>query len=141
MFYYIEPEVAGSLGESSIIDTTFHPPKVSKLHYQFDGWLGDDLLETFPCYIVTEQMKKKIESNNLSGAKFDSVIISASDHFQEMYPSKIFPQFFWLKVDGSAGKSDFGIAKDHRLVISKEALDVIKQLNIDNSDIGEYKRL
>jgi len=138
MFYYIEPEVAGSLGDSSIIDTSVHPPKISKLHYQFDGWLGDDLLETFPCYIVTEKMKEKIESNNLSGARFDSVMISVSDQFQEMYPNKTLPQFFWLKVDGSAGKDDFGIAKDHRLVISKKALDTMKQLNIENSDIEEY---
>ncbi len=139
MFYYIEPEVAGSLGDSSDIDTSVHPPKVSKLHYQFDGWLGDDLLETFPCYIVTEQMRQQIELNNLTGAKFDSVMISVSDQFQEMYPNKILPQFFWLKVDGNTGKDDFGIAKDHRLVISKEAFDTMKQLNIENSDIEEYK--
>ncbi|GGJ53754.1 hypothetical protein ALP32_02980 [Pseudomonas avellanae] len=43
-YYHIEPEVAGSLGEQTVIDTESWPPKVSRLEYQFDGWLGDELL-------------------------------------------------------------------------------------------------
>lgn len=47
MFRYIEPEVAGGLGEETQMDSTVHPPLVKKLHLEFEGWLGDDILETF----------------------------------------------------------------------------------------------
>ena len=43
-FYVLEPEVAGGFGENTILTRT--PGKsmlVHKLHYQFDGWLGDPL--------------------------------------------------------------------------------------------------
>ena len=61
MYYFIEPEVAGGWGGNTIADTSVHPPKISKLHYQFDGWLGDDLLESFPCFIVSESLKHESE--------------------------------------------------------------------------------
>lgn len=49
----IEPEVAGSLGKEKKLDNSVFPPHIKKLHYEFDGRLGDDILESFPCYIVT----------------------------------------------------------------------------------------
>ncbi|HKB91644.1 MAG TPA: hypothetical protein VKC60_14085 [Opitutaceae bacterium] len=61
-YYYIEPEVAGSLGENTVIHREVHPPRVSKLHYRFDGWLGDVLLESFPSFIVAEDVEKKLHS-------------------------------------------------------------------------------
>ena len=45
MYYILEPEVAGGFGENVVYDpATRH---VEHLHYQFDGWLGDDLLDRF----------------------------------------------------------------------------------------------
>lgn len=138
MYYYIEPEVSGGLGEKSIIDSSTHPPKVEKLHYRFEGWLGDDLLESFPCYVVSDTLKRKILNENLGGIEFRDVYTSKSDQFNELYPDKNLPDFHWLYVTGEAGISDFGIANDFRLVISNEALKILKQGQIDNADIEEY---
>ena len=46
---------------------------VRKFHYEFDGWLGDVLLESCPCFIVTEAAKKKLQSIGATGIKFASV--------------------------------------------------------------------
>ncbi len=138
MYYYIEPEVSGGLGENSVVDTSVHPPVVSKLHYQFDGWLGDDLLETFPCYIITEQLKDEIDSTGLSGCQFYGVEVTKSDQFDELYPGKELPGFYWLKINGKAGKEDFGIADDHRLVVSEKTMLILKKNNIDQADIEEF---
>jgi len=51
-----DPEVAGRLGEKTVLIATSHPPITERLNYEFDGWLGDDLLEPFLCYIVTESL-------------------------------------------------------------------------------------
>lgn len=50
-FYAIQPEVAGNIAESEG-DLTARPPLIRKLHYVFDGWLGDVLLEALCCFIV-----------------------------------------------------------------------------------------
>lgn len=138
MYFYIEPEVSGGFGSNAIVDASVHPPSVSKLHYQFDGWLGDDLLETFPCYIVSESLAYEIESVKLSGYILDNVEISKSEQFEELYPGKDLVKFYWLKITGVAGKDDFGIAEDYRLTVSKKALDVLKKGKIEEADIEEF---
>jgi len=137
-YYYIEPEVSGELGDKAIIDTSQFPPLISKLHYQFEGWLGDELLELFPCFIVTKTLMEKLSLESLSGFQSRNVIVSKSEQFEELYPSKKLPHFFWLQVSGKAGNDDFGIAEDNRLVVSRLALDLLKKGQLNNADIEEY---
>jgi len=139
MYYYIEPEVSGGIGRSSIIDTSFHPPIVKKLNFEFDGWLGDDLIETFPCFIVSENLKNRIHQSKLTGFKFNDVEITKSDTFNELYENKTLPNFYWLQITGKAGQHDFGIASDFRLVVSSDALFIMKQTRIEQATIEEYK--
>ena len=58
-YYLIEPEVAGGIGEHSVIDRSSGKMVVRKLHYEFDGWLGDELLESTPCFIVSERLDSR----------------------------------------------------------------------------------
>lgn len=138
MYFYVEPEVSGGFGDNAVVDTSAHPPRVSKLHYQFDGWLGDDLLETFPCYIVSESLAKEIELAGLTGYTFDDVETSKSEQFEELYPGKELPKFYWLKVEGVAGKDDFGVAEDCRLTVSTKALEVLKKGKIEEADLEDF---
>jgi len=139
MHYYIEPEVSGGIGRNSIIDASFHPPIVKKLNLEFDGWLGDDLIESFPCFIVSEILKNKIDQKKLTGFRFDDVEITKSETFNEFHANKILPEFYWLQITGKAGQHDFGIASDFRLVVSSDALLIIKQTRVEQATIEEYK--
>lgn len=139
MYRLIEPEVAGGLGERTEIDNTFSPPIVKYLHYEFDGWMGNDILESFPCYIVTEQLKKGIESEELTGITFDIVLVSKSDTFLELYPNKELPNFFWAKISGEFSKDDFFITEKNVLAISEKAYSLLKNYNIDQADIEDLE--
>ena len=142
-YYGIEPEVAGGWGKNTVFDRI--PGKgtfVHKLHYVFDGWLGDELLESSACYIVTERLAHEIERAQLTGAQFHDVEISTSgeyDDFQELHPDRQLPTFVWLKVEGSAGHDDFGIAPDLRLVVSEHVLDLLKAVGISNALITPFE--
>jgi hypothetical protein len=138
MYFVIEPEVSGGLGSKTILDSTVHPPIVTKLNYQFDDWLGDDILESFPCYIVTENLAKEIERSSLSGLAFDSVELSKSIEYQELCSKIELPPFRWLKITGKVGVDDFGLDKNHRLVISQKALDIFKKGKLEQSDISQW---
>lgn len=89
MYYYIEPEVSGGIGRNSLIDTSVHPPLVTRLDYEFDGWLGDDLIESLPCFIASENLKSQLEKSALSGFKFDTAEITKSENFNKTYKGKI----------------------------------------------------
>jgi len=125
LYYYIEPEVAGGLGCNTMMDRSSHPPIVSRLHYKFDGWLDDELLETFPCYIITKRLWKVIQDEEFTGVESAPVEISLSEVFQELYPNRKVPDFVWLKVSGKAGIDDFGITSDNRLVVSERVLNLL----------------
>ena len=133
MCRYIEPEVAGGLGRKTIMDTNTYPPIVKTLNYEFNGWLGDDILESFPCFIISERLKKAIKKNNLTGINFDNVIITKSREFIDLYPDKILPNFQWAKISGKMYFDDFIIGKDYRLIISDRAFQILNSFNLKNA--------
>lgn len=136
-YYILDPEVAGGLGKHTGMDNSVHPPIVTKLHYEFDGWLGDDLLQTFPCYIVTEKMGNALTQANLTGFKLAKVEVSQSDIFHDQHPDTTLPKFRWLQITGTAGVDDFGLTP-LQLVLSQKALDVLNQGNITNCEVAVY---
>lgn len=140
MCFVLGPEVAGGFGDLTFIDTSVFPPLVSSVELQLEGWLGDDLLETFPCFFVTEQLHDAIEAAELTGYQFNAVKVTKSELFNALYPSRNVPHFFWLRVIGDANVNDFGLSVDHRLVVSRKALDIMSGFNLQNCDISEYSK-
>lgn len=135
MYYYIEPDVPGGIGKGSKVDSSTHPPTVSELHFYFDGWSGDDLVTTFPCYAITERFKNQLSESNFTGFEIDSLKISKSEIFNEIFPGRNLPNFYWLKINGKCGYDDLGIAKDHRLVISEKVKKILDKLSIKEAEI------
>ena len=134
LYHVVEPEVAGGWGKNTVFTRT--PGKatvVHKLHYQFDGWLGDELLESTPCYIVTERLAHEIERAQLTGVRFDDVEVTTSGQFKELYPNRQLPKFVWLKVEGKPGQDDFGIAPGLQFVVSERALELLKRVGISHA--------
>ena len=137
-FYFLEPEVAGGWGEDTQVDRSIDPPLVRKLHYEFSGWLGDELLESFPCFIVTETLGSRLTHEGLRGFFLDEVKISRSEELDERQPDIQLPPFQWLRVTGNAGESDFGIDKNRMLVVSERALSVLRSRQLMHCEVKEW---
>jgi hypothetical protein len=106
-YYTIEPEVAGELGSRTTLDATTHPPTVGNLHYELHGWLGDALLECFPCFLVTRPLGVALVRARLTGCRLDGVEVSATNDFLNDHPAGM-PDLFWLRVDGAERQDDLG---------------------------------
>jgi hypothetical protein len=137
-YYKLLPETPGQLGEKTILNNTIRPPKVESLHFVFDGWLGDELIECFPCYLVTESLSYSLGSANLTGFKIIQVDISFSRLFLDLYPNREMPGFKWLEINGRIG-DDFYIDEKNYLVASNKALKVIQ--NSGNLKYCEIERI
>ena len=136
--FVLHPEVAGGMGHLTVLDRASHPPLVTTLHYEFDDWLGDDLLETFPCFIVTRLLADALGVCGLTGFALDDVIVTTSDHFREIKPAFRLPEFRWLKPLGRPGVDDLGSATDASLVVSESALNVFRNFSIANCDVAAW---
>ena len=139
VYWYVEPEVAGGLGPATIMDRSVHPPSVSLLNYEFEDWSGDVLLETFPCFVATEVVARKMEDSGFTGFGVADVLVTTSEMFVDLNPKLALPRFCWLKISGTPGVTDFGVAHDFRLVVSDRALKFLKGYRLENATTEAFR--
>jgi len=85
-FTVLEPEVAGGWGAHTIADVSVRPPRVARFHYEFDGWRGDDLLASFPCFVVSDRLARELKRSSRTGFAPDELEVSTTP---EYFPSSI----------------------------------------------------
>lgn len=135
MFFCLEPEVAGGIGPNSELRREDGKLVVTRLNYEFDGWLGDALLEATPCFIVTDEARQMIEGAALSGITFCDVEVTRSGMFTDLHGSMPLPDFWRMLVSGKPEVDDFGIAADLRLIASDRALAALRQAGLAHAEI------
>ena len=145
----LNPEVIVGLGEK----TEFlekEPPfnTVIKLHIQLEDWLGDDIMECYPCYIVTEELKDSMENTSFTGYEFKEMEVTKAEYFNDNYQlKKDLPKFFWLKVIGREGIDDMYISNNDYLMSDFQFTRFIsekfnhKYLDIDKEEDTEQQEL
>ena len=132
-YFRLIPEVPGQLGPKTKMDTTIHPPKVEHLHFVFYGWEGDELIECFPVFLVSEKLLKRLNESNLTGLiPNDNFEISYSEEFLLLYPDREMPIFLWVMINREKG-DDFFIDKDHYLQASDRALNILEKFGTLNN--------
>ncbi|WP_207516010.1 hypothetical protein [Longitalea luteola] len=134
MPYLIEPEVSGQLGDNTIMNASLHPPKVERLHFVFYGWLGDDLIECFPIFLITEKLKNGLVVTKLTGYEIKDCQIEESDEFK-LLQNVTLPRFFWFLVTGNE-KDDFSIS-NKKLKVSDNAFSILNQYNLENALVSD----
>ena len=128
------------------MDGNARPPIFQKLHYVFDGWLGDDFLQIILTYVGTTRLAGLIQqmSPPVTGVQFDSVSVSKSREyleFAECLPAEL-PDLVWFKITGTAGVDDFGIGVHNELptlIISGRVLEGLKRANLNHCEIEEFR--
>ena len=137
--YSLHPEVAGGFGEESVLDTSKHPPVVSRLHYQFEGWDGDDIVASFPVTIVTDALANAILEHGLTGAEFDDVIVTKDPQFEMLFPAEAaaLSNWRWLRPVGRPHAADFWQMESGDLVVSDRALRLLRQFHLNHAEIEE----
>jgi putative NADH-flavin reductase len=137
-FQLLEPEVAGGWGPNTRAQREKHPPVVTHLHYEFQGWSGDDLLETFPEFVVTERLAHPLERSGLTGFELAPVEVSPGDMWEQLYGDRPLPQCRWLKITARAGEADFGKTDLANLVVSPAAFALLKTFSLDNCAVRPW---
>ena len=123
MYYILEPEVAGGFGEETVfVDRTARPPVLERFHYRIEDWLGDELLMTVGCFVISDRLATLLQDESFSGIEFAVAQVTATDQFRELSPDVTIPCFKWLRVVGKRGADDFGLSQQGRLVLSERAL-------------------
>jgi hypothetical protein len=137
-YYQVNPEVAGGLGPETVMDRSVHPPRVTRLHYEVIDWLGDCIVQTFPCFLVVRTTADRIESAEFSGFSLSEAIVSEASEFREINPDGELPDLVWLVVDGAPGVDDFGTTERGQLVVSESVLDILRSDTLNTGSFSPW---
>lgn len=137
-YFLLRPEVPGGWGTGIVANTGTHPPQVSRLHIQFDGWVADDLLTSFPCFFVTQPLAAGLSQSGLSGYDLAPMQVTHSQTYEQLHGDKPVPPCLWLKVTGTPGEQDFGLTVQGDLVVSRRALDLLRRYALRDCDVSDW---
>ena len=138
-FYRLRPEVPGGLGTRTQLDPATHPPTVTQLHFEFAGWDGDDLVESFPCYLISESLASALQVANLDGFGCKEVEVTLAPQFVAFFPeaASSLPQWVWLVPTGAPWHSDVWLDERAQLHGSDKFIDIVNRFNISHCEISE----
>jgi hypothetical protein len=142
MHFILNPECCGVFGRKTLYagELTERPPQVYRLHYEFERWPSDELLEVSCLFIGTEAMMEEIKAQTPrpSGITFDEVIATGTPECRTAHAGEDLPLFKWFKIIGKAGIDDFGMTADHRLVVSDRIFGLIRS-RIEHCNASLYR--
>ncbi|NMD56542.1 MULTISPECIES: hypothetical protein [Tsukamurella] len=135
MPYVLEPEVAGGLGEGSVLDTSVHPPLLSRLEYEVMDWQGDDLISSFPVYLVSPRLLAAIEATRLTGFTVNpNCRVTVDEQCRDEVQGSGVLAFTWIDIHGAVG-DDLHITSDLLLGVSDRAWAVISSFTLNRCDV------
>jgi hypothetical protein len=138
-YFTLSPQVVGGIGPRTVLSRVRHPPIVTCLHYEFDVWPQDDLIEGFPCFIVTPRLAAAIGAAEPTGVTFDGVEATKAGTCEDLHPHEMLPEFVWMQITGTPGVDDFGADALARLVVSERALQVLKTFSLKNCEVTDFE--
>lgn len=152
--FLLSPEVPGGFGDDTVLgsyldraDKSQEYPDVTELHLVFEGWLGDELVTSHPCYLVTSRLAATLRASGLRGVSFRAVKVSRSDQFEMFHPGRQLPAFEWLRptgrvnIDADTGRiqstsdDDFLLDCRARLYVTQRALEVLRLHTVTNCEV------
>ena len=145
----LNPEVIVGLGERTEFLEKEAPFKtVTKLHIQLEDWLGDDIMECHPCYIVTEELKIALENSDFTGYELAEMEVTRDEYFANNYQlKKALPKFYWLKIKGQKQIDDLYISENDDLMSDSRFTELIlnkfshSYLDVDKEEDAEQQDL
>ena len=117
MPFVLEPMVAGELGGATEMDTSTHPPVVSRVQYVLDRPDPDDLIESFPVFLVADAVAAGLRDLALTGFELAEAEITTSAEYQAAFGGADHPNYQWLRVESDAA-NDCWLHDDLRLCVS-----------------------
>lgn len=134
MPFVLEPHVAGELGIGTRLDPTVHPPQIDAVEYVLDSPSADDLIESFPVFLVSEELGTRLEAAKLHGFALADADVVASPEYRAAYGAAPHKPYRWLRIQPTAA-ADCWTDRTGRLCVSDRMMRVLQQADLSNCEI------
>ena len=125
MPYCLEPHVAGELGEATELNPSAHPPIVTIVEYVLDAPDPDDLIESFPVFLVSAPLAERLDAAGLTGFGLEDAVVRPSADYVAVYGDVAHSEYRWMRLQDYGSTADAWLDGDHRLCVSDRMIDVL----------------
>ena len=122
----MEPHVAGELGEATELDPSAHPPIVTAVEYVLDAPGSDDLIESFPVFLVSATLAERLDTAGLGGFVLEDASVRPSAEYLAIHGDVPHGEYRWLRLQDRGSTADAWLDDGQRLCVSDRTMDVLR---------------
>lgn len=130
MPYRLEPHVAGQLGEGTALDPSVHPPIVTAVEYVLDAPDADDLIESFPVFLVSEKLAERLDKARLTGFVLADASVRPSAEYLALHGDVGHSEYRWMQLQDRDSPADAWLDDGQRLCVSDRTLNLLRRYRI-----------
>ena len=134
MPFALSPLVAGQLGEGTSLDASVHPPRVSAVEYVLDAPTAEDLIESFPVFLVSEELAERLEAESFRGFDLAPAGVVPSTEYAAAYGAAAHKSYRWLRLQSDAD-ADFWTEDNGQLCVSDRAMHALRNFHLAQCEV------
>ncbi|GAA3537516.1 hypothetical protein [Kribbella ginsengisoli] len=138
MPYSVDPQVAGELGEGTVMDSSVHPPAVSRVEFVLDSPETDDLVQSFPVYLISDLLADRVGQAGLTGIRLAHAEVRPSEEFLAAFGEVPHRNYLWLQLENSEG-ADAWLDDSLELCVSDRLMRILEEGTLSDCIISEIK--
>ena len=135
MPYRLDPHVAGELGEKTELDPSVHPPIVTAVEYVLDAPDADDLIESFPVFLVSAALATRLDTAGLTGFVLRDASVRPSDEYLARYGDVPHGEYRRMQLHADNPTADAWLDGEQRLCVSDRMMAVIRSHRLARCDV------
>jgi len=137
MPYRLDPQVAGELGEGTLLDSSTHPPIVSRVDYVLDLPQADEFIQSFPVFLVSDGLGARLQAGGLTGFTLAEASVRPSENYLALYGEAPHRQYLWMNVTGSPGQADTWLDASFQVCVSDRMLAILEASELSDCLVEE----
>jgi hypothetical protein len=133
----LDPQIAGELGGRTVLDSTTHPPVVRELEYVLDQPEADDLIQSFPVFLVGVDLARRLQEAGLSGVGLAEAVVRPSAEYTAAYGRAPHRSYRRLQP-GNVGE-DCWVDDSGRLCVSDRMMRILDDAELSDCLVSEIR--
>lgn len=135
--YRLDPQVAGELGDETVLDSSTHPPLVSQVDYVLDQPDADDLIQSFPIFLISTGLGSRLQDAGLTGFALAGALVRPSENYLAIYGAVPHPQYMWFQVIRADIEADCWLDESLQLCVSDRMMRHLEAADLSDCLIEE----
>jgi hypothetical protein len=137
MPYVLDPQVAGELGDETVMDGSTHPPTVTRVDYVLDQPDADEFIQSFPVFLVSLDLGARLQQAGMTGFDLADALVRPSVEYLAAFGDVPHRLYSWLRVHGTPEVDDCWLDQSLQICVSDRMMSIIETTTLSDCLVEE----